>query len=184
MKENENNIEIHNRQEDLRFEGLKVVNSKDGWITLDGLFYSCESDEHDACAKHLFETNKEQILEYLNKTGEDQLALSADNTPTRFLLLHTGYALLSNNLLAETNLPKMLTRQQYELIEKYDLKFTQGTDMVDPGALLEFSDIIQGNKKLRKYSDSFKFYSWDNHDMKSFMENPSNFLHIWDEKKY
>jgi len=111
--------EVVSMSERLRHESSRVANASDGWITPAGVFYGCESDEHDELARFLWESQREKILAGITE--------DIDNLNPRIILKQAGYALLSRGLLAEENLPDRLSAKQLVFISENRLLLVPGS---------------------------------------------------------
>ncbi len=164
------------------FEGSKAVDSHDGWITPAGVFYGCNPEQHDQLAKFLLQNNKSNIEHRLREDNNHAMLSNLDNLPPRVVVKAAGYALLSHNLLAEQNLPKTLTLRQLELMKRNNLTFMPESGRLQTDIYLEVRKLLKDNPKTSEIADS-QTYSYDHRqNFKSFVENPSEVIGIYDDE--
>lgn len=161
-------------KEERNFESSRVVNSPDGWITPTGTFYGCSPDEHDVSAGYLLRTHRANIEHRLQENHQREILSNIDKTNARTVLKAAGFALLSNGLMAETNLPKSLTTRQLELMQRSNLSFTPESGRLPPDVYLEFLKLLQGDPRIAEIRDSLDYDS--QLEMDSFLKTPSRAL--------
>lgn len=165
-----------------RFTGLRKVISDNGWITPAGVFYACTPLEHDVCAEFLLKNNIIHVKKLLEDREEYSILSEIDQNNPRSVLKAAGFALLSDGLMTETNLPKYLTTKQLELVGRAKLTFSSESGKLDPLVYVEYQKILNNEKRLIELGediDGIKGYR----SVASFVENPDEMLDLYDCSK-
>jgi len=139
------------------FEAFRKINSPDGWITPTGSFYGCGPNDHDLCAEYLLKTHEVFINTQLEENFKSQMAGNFDEFPKREVLKAAGFALLSDNWLADSNLPEKLSIRQLEIIKRSGFPLPKRDGEIDPDIYLEFKEIIL--KAIEDEKQNAKRYS-------------------------
>lgn len=174
------------QQQEKIFESSRVVNSPDGWISVNGVFYSCAPNEHDVCAEYLYKTKKLFIESLLIKQEEDQMISSGPELEhtSREILIAAGFALLSNSQLSESNLPKNLSLKQMVFANRNKLIFTPKSGELDLDSYLAFKESIKNLDSLKELLSSYRPDDDELSLAKEFLSNPMKTLHIREEESF
>lgn len=166
------------------FESSKKTNKPDGWITPGGIFYGCTPEEHDDSAKYLLQTNKAHIKKLLDKNQEYGTLGQIEELNPRIILRKAGYALLSNGLLVEQNLPYSFTTKQMEFMVQNHLAFAPESGKLEPAIYLELKDWLKTNLEIENLLEKVRYGHDENEQqLKSFIENPSSLALLSDSFK-
>lgn len=157
--------EIQSVGTEQKFEGLRKINSHDGWITPTGTFYGCDPQDHDVCAKYLLETNKAFVESRLDQNNKYQMLGNTDDFSPREVLKAAGYALLSDNLLVDSNLPENLSLKQLDLIKRANLELPKMENNLDFDTYKEIQKLASG--EIDKYISGQKYFSDDSEPIRS-----------------
>lgn len=171
-------------EEKIKYKGSKMVSSEDGWITPAGVFYACTPEDHDEIANFLWQSKRDNVLHRLRENKNYEVLGNIDDLPPRVILKAAGYALLSHNLLAESNLPRTLSSKQLELIKRSNLTFIPESGRLDPSVYLEFRDLMKANLRIAKILESRECSYEARQSLKTFMENPSDIISVHDEDNF
>lgn len=152
-------------KEDKKFEGLRKINSHDGWITPAGSFYACGPQDHEICARYLLATNKIYIENRLEKNGRIEIINDIQNYSSREVLKAAGYALLSDNLLAKVNMPENLSVRQLELIKRANLMLPNKENLLDFDTYKEIQKLAA--TEIDKYIAENKYFSDNSEPIRS-----------------
>lgn len=160
------------------FESSITASKPDGWITRDGAFFACAPDEHDECAEFILNQQRKDI-EFL-LTGEGRYGMVGPNTEhsPRTILKSAGFALLSDNQLAESNLPEALSLKQMEFAEKNNLVFMPMSGQLDLATYKSFLE------KVKELEGVQKLLRRKNVVIKNFLDDPTKMIHIEDNESF
>lgn len=165
-------------QQEKTFESSRVVNSPDGWITPNGIFYPCTPQEHDECADFLLKNHK-KFIESLLIEGEHYGMIDARSEhPARTILKTAGFALLSDNQLSESNLPENLSLKQMEFAERNNLVFMPKSGQLD---LATYQSFLERVKELEAVQ---KLVKQKNVVIVKFLEDPTKIIHIQEDDSF
>lgn len=89
---------------EISFEASDQISGKDGWLTREGKFFPCNSDQHDTSARFIadnFKGEVEELYRHIDKNTSE-----IDKLPARIILQRCGYVLLSQGkvLLPQRNI--------------------------------------------------------------------------------
>lgn len=178
-------MEDNSEKKVVHFESSKKANSQDGWITPGGIFYGCTPEEHDECAKYLLQTHQIKIKETLEKSNDNnvhQVLEDMDKLNPRIILKSAGYALLSDGLLVEQNMPDSLSVKQLEFMQRSRLTFAPESGKLQPSVYLEFRERLKKEPGISDIEESLKHYDggWNDNlgNFQSFIENPASYLYL------
>lgn len=165
-------------QQEKTFESSRVANSPDGWITTNGVFYPCTPQEHDECAEYLLKAHKKYIESLLIESEHYEMVGARSEHPARTILKTAGFALLSDNQLSESNLPKTLSLKQMEFAERNSLVFMPKSGQLDLAAYQSFL------ASVKELSGVKKLVERKNMVIKGFLEDPTKTIHIQDNDSF
>ncbi len=175
-------MEVSNQQQNKTFEGLRKIISSDGWITPYGNFYACSPQEHDICAQYLVRAQEHFVKNQLEKNNEYQMPEEIFKLTPREVLKKAGFALLSDNLLVESNLPENLSIKQLELFSRAHLSLPIKEDWIDFETYKEFKELITPIYQSLKSKQKDIF---DDNEvltiLKSFFSDPTTTYHNDDD---
>ena len=160
------------------FESSRIKNKPDGWITTNGVFFGCTPDEHDECADYLLKTQKKYIESLLIENEHYEMTGAMVYHPARTILKTAGFALLSDNQLAESNLPENLSLKQMEFAERNNLIFMPKSGQL---SLEEYQSFLDSVKDLEGVK---KLIARKNVVIKKFLDDPTKFIHITDNDSF
>jgi len=160
-----------------KFEGHRKVTSDDGWITPAGVFYGCSSDEHDELAKYLLVTKKTNIESAISQHERYWKMEDVQHLSSREIIKVAGYALLSNGILAEQNLPDSLTLKQLTLMKNNKLIFAPESGMFSPSVYVEFSKKIKNDPDIPELLEKI-IREGLKHEFQAFLKRPSTSFDI------
>jgi len=112
-----------------------------GWLSREGAFIVCNPDEHDACAKYIYEKNK--------KYFKDKFGPEIDDLNPRTILANAGYLKIAGPYPDFFNLANGLNSTQYEIIKEAGYKIPKDLDL-DPTNLLPQKEEI-----IKKLSNNY-----------------------------
>ncbi|QQG41577.1 MAG: hypothetical protein HYV90_05485 [Candidatus Woesebacteria bacterium] len=174
------------REAEQKFGPSPKITSPDGWIAPNGVFYACTPAEHDELAKHLLKNHEAIIKERLENKMVYGMAHDIENYNAREVLKETGYALLSDNTLTETNTPDRLTTKQIELAEKSKIVFSPKSGQLSPEAYRKFKTGIDGMEGVGQvFGFEMEHTSHENRrNVDAFLADPAGELNIEDEYSF
>ena len=165
-------------QPEKTFESSRVASSPDGWISTNGVFYPCTPQEHDECADYLLKTQKRFIDHLLIESEHIEMLGERVLHPARTILKTAGFALLSGNQLAESNLPEIRTLKQMEFAERNNLIFTPKSGQL---SLEEYQSFLESVKELPGVK---KLVERKNVVINNFLDDPTRTIHITDNDSF
>jgi hypothetical protein len=162
-----------------RFTGLRKITSDNGWITPAGVFYACTPQEHDLCAGFLLKNNIVHIKNILENNYKSAVVGEIDQLSPRTVLKEAGFALLSDGLMVESNLPEHLSMKQFELMERAKLTFSPESGRLEPSIYLEFQKRLQEEQRLKELGTNIDGDKGEQ-TVDYFIKNPNGVLDIYD----
>lgn len=161
------------------FESSRVKTAPDGWITTNGVFYPCTPEEHDELAKYLLEKHKPFIDSLLTQKEHYELVgRRTDDKPAREVLKIAGFALLSDDQLAESNLPEVFTLRQLDFVNRNKLVFTPKSGQLSLEEYQSFLEIIKESEGIKMLVDR------KNKVIRRFLDDPTKTIHIQDNDSF
>lgn len=160
------------------FESSRVKDKPDGWITTNGVFYGCSPEEHDELARYLLEKHKPLIDNLLIQREHYELVGNNRSTPAREILKIAGFALLSDDQLAETNLPDVLTLRQLDFVNRNKLVFTPKSGQLNLEEYQSFLEVIKDSEGIRRLLER------KNRVVQGFLDDPTGTIHIQDNDSF
>jgi hypothetical protein len=176
MTEMTDNFEGVNHLEEKIFESYRNVTKPDGWITPAGVYYACNPPEHDDCAKYILKTHSGLIDSLLEKNGRYGMIGHDSSFPPREILKAAGFALLSDGLLVDSNLPESLTLKQLEFNNRNHLEF------INKGNQLELSDYQAFLEKIKNYDEIKETITFNERNVRKFMEDPTYAIYFEEDQ--
>ncbi len=164
-------------------ENHSVIISDDGWLSPEGKFYSCNPDEHEKLANELCAENPDKIKELLRINSEDETLSDLERLNPRTILGRAGFALLSNGLLMESNMPGNPTKELQRLIEENNLIVTPEAGKLLPKYYAEYKKVLQQidfDDIMAELSYSSEFNPWE---LSEFIKNPSHDIDLADAEE-
>ncbi len=166
------------QQTEKSFESSRAARSPDGWITPNGVFYSCTAQEHDVCAQYLLKAHRKLIDSLLLKNEHyDMRGEDTDYNP-REILKAAGFALLSDNLLSETNSPEKMTLKLMEFIERNHITFMPESGQLSLESYLSFQDMMKRSEGAKQLLER------GNIALKGFLDDPTHSISIQDDDSF
>lgn len=161
------------------FESSRIKNKPDGWITTNGVFYGCTPEEHDELAKYLLEKHKPFINNLLIQREHYELVGNrTEDKPPREILKLAGFALLSDDQLAETNLPDVLTLRQLDFVNRNKLVFTPKSGQLSLEEYQSFLESVKNSEGIKRLLDR------KNKVIQRFLDDPTKTIHIQDNDSF
>lgn len=170
------NFEGTNHPKEKIFESSRSVTKPDGWITPAGVYYACNPPEHDDCAKYLLKTHSRLIDSLLEKNGVYNMSIDDPDLSPREVLKAAGFALLSDGLLVDSNLPKSFTLRQLEFTKRNHLEF------INKGDQLGLSDYQAFQENIKNSQEAAELIKRGNVVFKNFLEDPTQTMYFEEDR--